>query len=244
MNSTSSQLSSTEYQRRRMRHLQQIPSTGMMKGLSNQDDYSFQQQYGRVNHSRDSSMDDCTNFCDVKGPMSPTAWMCEVTGKKVSQLCRPFMSGNSNVQIGKEDLSIKRSGRHDNSDTSVSSWRERAAKSFLSAHNSEDDDDNDDTDSFKLKPGASPYSKSINHNDNLKNQSMSPIIRPNDPDSANDEPRIIAPNVDKISPISVVEVRLQSIGECVAILCSVDVLKMRSVFFYEVIYQLANFLSI
>lgn len=216
----------------------------MMKGITNHDDYSFQQQYGRTNHSRDSSMDDCTNFCDVKGPMSPTAWMCEVTGKKVSQLCRPFMSGNSNVQIGREDLSIKRSSRHDNSDTSVSSWRERAAKSLLSAHNSDDDDDNNDSDDFKGKTKEGSFSRRMSYNESLQNQIMSPISRTNDPDSGNEEPRIIAPNVDKISPISVVEVRLQSIGECVAILCSVDVLKMRSVFFYEVFNLGTNLASI
>lgn len=40
------------------------------------------------------------------------------------------------------------------------------------------------------------------------------------------EPRIVAPNVEKLSPTSVIEVRLRSQGECVAVLCSVDVLKM------------------
>ena len=49
------------------------------------------------------------------------------------------------------------------------------------------------------------------------------------------EPRIVAPNVDKLSPSSVVEVRLQSLTECVAVLCSVDVLKMRSGFFHQVL---------
>lgn len=41
------------------------------------------------------------------------------------------------------------------------------------------------------------------------------------------EARIVAPNVSKLSPNSAVEVRLQSPSECVAVLCSVDVLKMR-----------------
>lgn len=211
-----------------------LASSNVMK--NSQEDYSFQQQYGRTNHSRDSSGDDCTNFCETKGPMSPTAWMCEVTGKKVSQLCRPFMSGNNNVQLGKEDSSSylkKTSARHDNSDTSVASWRERASKSFLSDHNSEDEDSDDDAlkGDASRRPKASPSVRSIAYGDNLKN-----IISPmsSNVDLSNEEPRIIAPNVDKISPISVVEVRLQSIGECVAILCSVDVLKMRSVFFYEV----------
>ena len=45
--------------------------------------------------------------------------------------------------------------------------------------------------------------------------------------SMNTEARIVAPNVSKLSPHSAVEVRLQSDAECVAVLCSVDVLKMR-----------------
>ena len=207
-----------------------------MKGLPNHEDYSFQQQYGRTNHSRDSSGDDCTNFCEAKGPMSPTAWMCEVTGKKVSQLCRPFMSGNSNVQMGKEDSShLKKSMHPDNSDTSVASWRERASKSFLSNHHSEDEDSEDEALKGESRSAikANSSARSMIYDINLKNI-VSPISS-KDADIENEEPRIIAPNVDKISPISVVEVRLQSIGECVAILCSVDVLKMRSVFFYEVI---------
>lgn len=55
--------------------------------------------------------------------------------------------------------------------------------------------------------------------------------------SCTSEPRIVAPHVAKLSPQSVVEVRLQSIGECVAVLCSVDVLKMRSGFFHRVLAE-------
>lgn len=51
------------------------------------------------------------------------------------------------------------------------------------------------------------------------------------------EARIVAPNVSKLSPHSAVEVRLQSSTECVAILCSVDVLKMRSGFFHDVLTE-------
>jgi len=49
------------------------------------------------------------------------------------------------------------------------------------------------------------------------------------------ESRIVAPHVGKLAPSSVVEIRLQSINECVAVLCSVDVLKMRSGFFGEIL---------
>jgi hypothetical protein len=51
------------------------------------------------------------------------------------------------------------------------------------------------------------------------------------------EPRIVAPNVSKLSPQSVIEVRLQSLNESVAVLCSVDVLKMRSGFFHQVLAE-------
>lgn len=54
------------------------------------------------------------------------------------------------------------------------------------------------------------------------------------------EARIVAPNVSKLSPHSAVEVRLQSSNECVAVLCSVDVLKMRSGFFHDVLCEQEN----
>jgi hypothetical protein len=55
------------------------------------------------------------------------------------------------------------------------------------------------------------------------------------------ESRIVAPNVGKLAPGSVVEIRLQSIGECVAVLCSVDVLKMRSGFLGEILDEQERF---
>lgn len=61
-------------------------------------------------------------------------------------------------------------------------------------------------------------------------QSILPVHSPG-------EARIVAPNVSKISPHSAVEVRLQSSSECVAVLCSVDVLKMRSGFFHDVLCE-------
>ena len=52
------------------------------------------------------------------------------------------------------------------------------------------------------------------------------------------ETRIVAPNVDKLSPSSVVEICLASEAEHVKVLCSVDVLKMQSTFFREVLFEL------
>lgn len=51
------------------------------------------------------------------------------------------------------------------------------------------------------------------------------------------EARIVAPNVSKLSPASAVEVRLQSTNETVSVLCAVDVLKMRSAFFLDVLTE-------
>ena len=49
--------------------------------------------------------------------------------------------------------------------------------------------------------------------------------------------RIIAPNVSKLSLGSVVEILLEGDHECVAVLCSVDVLKMKSHFFRSLLLK-------
>lgn len=51
------------------------------------------------------------------------------------------------------------------------------------------------------------------------------------------ESRIVAPNVSKLSPNSAVEVRLQSSTDSVIILCAVDVLKMRSGYFHNLLTE-------
>mmetsp|Transcript_30237 Transcript_30237/g.32954 ORF Transcript_30237/g.32954 Transcript_30237/m.32954 type:complete len:140 (-) Transcript_30237:292-711(-) len=69
-----------------------------------------------------------------------------------------------------------------------------------------------------------------------------PSIHISSPDPGQSRPiqgeaRIVAPHVSKLAPYSAVEVRLQSTSECVAVLCSVDVLKMRSGFFHDVLNE-------
>ena len=49
--------------------------------------------------------------------------------------------------------------------------------------------------------------------------------------------RIIAPNVSKLSRSSIIDVKLNSINECVVVTCSVDVLKMRSGFFHDILRE-------
>ena len=55
--------------------------------------------------------------------------------------------------------------------------------------------------------------------------------------------RIIAPNVSKLSRNSVIEIKLNSINEIVTVLCSIDVLKMRSGFFHDVLREREENLS-
>ena len=66
------------------------------------------------------------------------------------------------------------------------------------------------------------------------NISLDHFVESPNADAAN-ESRIVAPHVGKLAPSSVVEIRLQSLQEVVAVLCSVDVLKMRSGFFGEIL---------
>lgn len=176
-------------------------------------------------NTRDSQRD---NFAVVDDRhSSPSAWIYK-GGRTLQDFCRPFMGGTGQVKHLKGADSMKPT-----QDESVASWRKMAAQSILSRENNADCGSNrafDSRNSYddpphpmfrvdSIQEGGS--SKKVSHN---CNQSL--MI---------DEPRIVAPNVSKLSPRSVVEVRLQSANECVAILCSVDVLKMRSVFFYEVL---------
>eukprot|EP01041_Mallomonas_annulata_P007489 gene7489-15328_t len=53
--------------------------------------------------------------------------------------------------------------------------------------------------------------------------------------TANVDNKIIAPNVGRLSASSTVEVQMQSLAECVIVVCSVDILKMKSGFFYGIL---------
>ena len=198
-------------------------------------------------HSRNSSGDSGTDFCtgDECVVTSPSAWICDFGVKKglsqfFSPSVRPFMSGNKNVRMGKgggNDASSQ------NSDTSVASWRARAAEKILAGGRSygERDHLSEDEDERSFGGGAAEGRRFVPNNN--RRQPLSP--KTNDSQSISshggldqvNEPRILAPNVSKLAPSSVVEIRLQSLSECVSILCSVDVLKMRSVFFHEVLNE-------
>jgi hypothetical protein len=58
-----------------------------------------------------------------------------------------------------------------------------------------------------------------------------------DAESNTNSIRVVAPNVGKLSRGSVVEIILNSINESVVVLCSVDILKMRSAFFGDILRE-------
>lgn len=180
------------------------------------------QQRDKSNNQRESNRDTYVNMDECES--SPSAWIYK-GGRKLHELCRPFMGGNAPIKREDSTKPIF--------DGSVASWRKMAAKAILSnEHNSDGEYDR----------------KSDNNNQH--DDPLHPLYRVDGKEAGSlkggyhggqrlvpDEPRIVAPNVSKLSPRSVVEIRLQSATECVAILCSVDVLKMRSVFFYEVLNE-------
>ena len=199
-----------------------------LTGAFTSNDDECQQLERSSNHYRERTRDSLRdNFATVDDRVSsPSAWIYK-GGRTLQDLCRPFMGGSGQVKHLKGVDSSKPTH-----DESVASWRKMAAKSILSGENTADCGSNGAFDSRNLYDDPQPSyrvdsaqeggsSKKLSHN-----CSQSRMV---------DEPRIVAPNVSKLSPRSVVEIRLQSASECVAILCSVDVLKMRSVFFYEVL---------
>lgn len=198
-------------------------------GGPNKIDVDNQHRYGTSSSFRECAKDiqviadDCAN--------SPSAWIYK-GGRKLQDLCRPFIGGSTVPKLTSK------------SDASVASWRKMAAKTILSGENMNSDDEND-----KAFDGVGRGAKLDDNNhshlpfrsDSAKEGSITTtsktLSNAGNPSMLPDEPRIVAPNVSKLSPRSVVEIRLQSMNECVAILCSVDVLKMRSSFFYDVLNE-------
>ena len=82
-------------------------------------------------------------------------------------------------------------------------------------HKNNHNNNNNNSNTFTLSP-IQMYSPS-NGNISMNHFVESPT------DSNSNESRIIAPHVGKLAPSSVVEIRLQSLQEVVAVLCSVDV---------------------
>ena len=104
----------------------------------------------------------------------------------------------------------------------------------LSSLNSSDDDTSDEESTRPRLKNAMVPTATLSPSNNFKN----------DDESENGNSiRIIAPNVGKLSRNSVIEIKLNSINETVAVLCSIDVLKMRSGFFHDVLREREENLS-
>ena len=142
-----------------------------------------------------------------------------------------------------------------NSMVASTNWREKAANLILAEEKNDGNVDDDNSDygleyEKKISPHRIAYEKKnerptqksnrqLNLELAISNNTVSTLgsqsVSSKGTTNGNNESRIVAPNVDKLSPYSVVEIRLQSLTECVAVLCSVDVLKMRSMFFHQVL---------
>jgi hypothetical protein len=180
------------------------------------------------------------------------------------RFCRPFMCGNENISHidkGTQAPSIQGGG----SDISIASWQERAAKKILSdeleleeqylpnrnareeilkSQKISDRKFSSSGSSTATRQSSAMKLTSISRSDDVLQDNESYNLSTEDDMkesmTTQSESVIVAPNVDKLSPLSTVEVRLQSINEGVAIVCSVDVLKMRSRFFHEILSEQEN----
>lgn len=179
---------------------------------------------------------------------SPTNWICDV-GKEVMQDVFYSKSPNKSIQEAKKnDL-----------------WRQKTTKTILS-DDSDDENHRDNTVKIettinniavrkvnsternslgRFTPNNKEYNKlqddlsiALSVNSFLtSNSATSSFSQRNSVINSNGEARIVAPNVSKLSPNSAVEVKLKSPNETVAVLCSVDVLKMRSGFFHDILSE-------
>ena len=160
------------------------------------------------NHSRNSSGDTGADFCDGEEcPGSPSAWICDFgAGKRLQQLCfpsvRPFMSGNKSVRMGKGIGSDSSS----QSDTSVASWRARAADKILGVQgrgeaHSDDEVERGRHSDHGTAGGRAPLPSRRAGLSPKSNDSQSISTTASHGGLDNNEPRIVAPNVSKLSPV-------------------------------------------
>jgi hypothetical protein len=220
------------------------------------ENYNNQQKYGLSNLYEDvfSGCNQFSNSC-LLPVLSPTIWGFD---------CLPFADDDENIKKDRETDKSNHNSKSwrdhatrviltDQSDNDDDDNDDDDDDDDDDDNDDDDDDDNDDDDDDDDKNadsisddvvdgGDSYYRKGVNliapdkanKNDEICPKTSSLRLTTGESDTIEYEARIIAPNVDKLSPTSVVEIRLQSADERVAILCSVDVLKMRSIFYHEV----------
>jgi len=188
---------------------------------------------------------------------SPSKW--------ISDLAKDCSGLNGEVDIDDNRKKNKNSiANNNNNNNNNNNWREKAASAILSDDQSDGSEENDgdygddnsdyglnnkksivphriDTEKKNERSFQASNNREMNRELPLSNNtvstlgSKSTLMSSKGEVNGNLEPRIVAPNVEKLSPTSVVEIRLLSLTECVAVLCSVDVLKMRSGFFHQVL---------
>ena len=180
-----------------------------------------------VNRNTRMNSQDKKNSTGEDGNMSPTAWIFE----RGSQVIKPCfdMFGEDDSKPNKPTHAASRNV------TSRDDHRER----YHSQTTGEDADDEEDEILAKLamKREANKKRRNTIVTSGEENSPVSTLTHSTNKTTQNEhakprsqskqgEPRIIAPNVGKLSPYSVVEVKLKSSNECVVVQCAVDVLKM------------------
>lgn len=175
---------------------------------------------------------------------SPTAWMCE--------LGADLFSKKSTTKDYHRERRTHASESAERSFDYKRSSRLNQANTLLTEDTSDEDnydedpydEDSDDNNNKKLPHsppqivGGRGYPGHFDQTTGDSSVSDSSIRSGGGPMShPSGESRIVAPNVSKLSPHSAVEVRLQSADQAVAVLCSVDVLKMRSSMFHDILLE-------
>jgi hypothetical protein len=138
--------------------------------------------------------------CFSQSSPSPTTWVCDIGKSNHKNPNRTAHNDRRHLEPLTDD------------EPTAASWRQEAAESLV--------DDSSDDENIDV-----PYDHhyQMRQEEEQTERSSASI----DPSARGRESRIVAPNVSKLSPGSAVEVRLQSADTCVAVLCAVDVLKMR-----------------
>jgi len=162
--------------------------------------------------------------------------------------CSVGMTSSSTRPVGREQPPVPVvASRKSKVQSNSASWRKAAACQILSQ--SSDDEDDEDCESevadqeFYEQKNDEPFASCGNDDDQ---QSLVSQISMGTRTSALQlvskrqlacDSKIVAPNVAKLSPSSCIEICLFSQDERVMVLCSSDVLKMKSSFFCEVLVK-------
>jgi hypothetical protein len=172
----------------------------------------------------------------VCAPTSPLAWICEIGTSKKNDPDRETMIANRDSKDLIRNRTLKKFLRGDSDEEEDADPRRRQS--------SKQPTNNPET--FRPNPpsrSALEINPVINKYHNGKELDTSSFAIYGSPaggpgsQTVTGEARVVAPNVSRLSPNSAVEIRLVSSEQSVAVLCSVDVLKMRSTFFHDVLNE-------